>query len=326
MSVTSGFFDSLNGDRRYNAEQMSSIFNGIITDGVFQSIGDGFMVKAAGENAVTVGIGRCWFNSTWVYNDALLPLTLENADVIQDRIDAVVVEIDRSMEIRSGNIKVVKGVANYSPDHPAMEDSEFVHQYPLAYILRPAGTNTVTQANITNAIGTSECPYITAILKTQNIDKIVAQWEGEFDQWFKELNVTMEGNVATNLAAQIGAMRYASSVTLYADEWVQEDLERYSYTVNFKGITPNTQLIDIGIAYPENCGKSEKKAIDKAAGYIYGVTTETDKIVFYAYNKASYDVTYSFLNGTGAESKYYSDSTDIATDTDLTEMLEEIGE
>lgn len=39
MAFTYGFFNSLNGDRKYTAEQLSSIFDGLITDGVFDSIG-----------------------------------------------------------------------------------------------------------------------------------------------------------------------------------------------------------------------------------------------------------------------------------------------
>ena len=42
MSVSSGFFNSLNGDRKYNAAQMSAIFDGLIIDGVFASIGTAF--------------------------------------------------------------------------------------------------------------------------------------------------------------------------------------------------------------------------------------------------------------------------------------------
>ena len=45
MSVTSGFFNSFNHDRRYNAEQMSAIFDGIINDGVFANIGTAFAVQ-----------------------------------------------------------------------------------------------------------------------------------------------------------------------------------------------------------------------------------------------------------------------------------------
>ena len=39
MSVTYGFYNSINGDRKYNALEMSSIFDGIIVDGVYMSIG-----------------------------------------------------------------------------------------------------------------------------------------------------------------------------------------------------------------------------------------------------------------------------------------------
>ena len=40
MSVTYGFYNSIKGDRKYNALEMSSIFDGIIVDGVYMSIGD----------------------------------------------------------------------------------------------------------------------------------------------------------------------------------------------------------------------------------------------------------------------------------------------
>lgn len=50
MSVTYGFYNSLNGDRKYNAEQVSSLFDGLIIDGVFASIGTAFAVKATTES------------------------------------------------------------------------------------------------------------------------------------------------------------------------------------------------------------------------------------------------------------------------------------
>lgn len=183
MSVTSGFFNSLNGDRKYNAEQMSAIFNGIINDGVFASIGTAFGVRAATGNSITVGIGRAWFNSAWLYNDSILPLECEESEVVLHRYDAVVIEIDHSQEVRTGSIKVVQGTPGSSPAKPTMIHTDYVHQYPLAYIYRPAGSTTVSQANIENRVGTSECPYITAILQVTNIDNIVAQWEGQWDVW-----------------------------------------------------------------------------------------------------------------------------------------------
>lgn len=229
MSVTSGFFNSLNGDRRYNAEQMSAIFDGIINDGVFANIGTAFGVQADTGDIITVGIGRAWFNSTWLLNDAILPITAEASEVLLDRYDAVIIEIDHSDSVRAGSIKIIKGTPSSNPTYPTMTSTLDVHQYPLAYIYRKAGSNEITQSNITNMIGTSSCPYITGILQVQNIDKIVAQWQDqwnrwfadeteagnnqmaqwmantqlEFNTWFGNLQTILDGDVATKLAQQI---------------------------------------------------------------------------------------------------------------------------
>lgn len=192
MSVTSGFFNSLNGDRRYNAEQMSSIFDGIINDGIFANIGTAFGVRADVGNAITVGIGRAWFNSTWLLNDAVLPITADASEVLLDRYDAVVIEIDHSDSVRAGSIKIVKGTPSSIPQRPTMVSTMDVHQYPLAYIYRKAGASGIVQADITSMIGTGSCPYITGILQVLGIDNIVAQWQDQWAQWFA--SQTQEGN------------------------------------------------------------------------------------------------------------------------------------
>lgn len=196
MSVTSGFFNSLNGDRRYNAKQMSAIFDGIINDGVFASIGTAFTVSADKGLSVNVGVGRAWFNSAWVYNDTLLPLTLEASEVVLNRIDAIVIEIDHRESVRLGDIKIVKGTPGSSPSRPVMTNNAYTHQYPLAYIYRAASSTEITQANITSMIGTNSCPYITGILQVQSIDNIVAQWNAQWDEWFAAKVAKSETNMS----------------------------------------------------------------------------------------------------------------------------------
>ena len=105
MSVKSGFFNSLNGDRRYDARDFSSIFNNLIIDGVFASYGTAFVVKSVGGLSLTVGIGRAWFNSTYLLNDAILPMEAPEAELIQDRIDAIVIEVNNTESVRESNMK-----------------------------------------------------------------------------------------------------------------------------------------------------------------------------------------------------------------------------
>jgi hypothetical protein len=183
MSVTYGFYNSLNGDRKYDATQISSMFDGLITDGVFASIGTAFAVKANTGLTVNVGIGKAWFNRTWTLNDAILPLEAPISDILLDRIDAVVLEVDSSESVRANSIKFVQGTPSSQPVRPTLASSETLHQYPLCYIYRAAGSTEITQADITNMVGTEETPFITGILQTISIDELLGQWEDEFDQW-----------------------------------------------------------------------------------------------------------------------------------------------
>lgn len=183
MSVTYGFYNSLNGDRKYNAEQISSIFDGLIVDGVFASIGTAFAVKAAGGLTVNVGIGRAWFNHTWTLNDSILPLTAPESEVLLDRIDAVVLEVNSMESVRENSIKIVTGTPSSAPVRPTLENEGNVHQYPLAYIYRKFGSTVITQANITNMVGTDSTPFVTGIIQTISLDELLGQWQDQLDQF-----------------------------------------------------------------------------------------------------------------------------------------------
>lgn len=183
MSVSSGFFNSLNGDRKYNAAQMSAIFDGLIIDGVFASIGTAFAVKAAGSLTVNVGIGKAWFDHTWTVNDSILPMTAPEAEVLLDRIDAVVLEVNGTESVRENTIKFVKGNPSSAPSRPTLTNEGNVHQYPLCYIYRKYGTAVINQADITPMVGTESTPFVTGILQTISLDELLGKWQDELDRF-----------------------------------------------------------------------------------------------------------------------------------------------
>lgn len=182
-SVTAGFYNSLGGDRTYDAIQMSEMFDGIINDGIFESIGTAFVVKADSGNIVNVGIGKAWFNHSWIKNDAILPVTCEESEVLLDRIDAIVIEINSSAEVRDNFIKAVKGTPSSEPANPTLTKSGNVYQYPLCYIYRKAGSTEITQADITNKVGSDDTPFITGLMEVISMDTLLGQWEDELDQF-----------------------------------------------------------------------------------------------------------------------------------------------
>lgn len=183
MSVSSGFFNSLNGDRKYNAAQMSAIFDGLIIDGVFASIGTAFAVKAAGGLTVNVGVGKAWFDHTWTVNDSILLMTAPEAEVLLDRIDAVVLEVNGMESVRENTIKFVKGNPSSAPSRPTLTNEGNVHQYPLCYIYRKYGTAVINQADITPMVGTESTPFVTGILQTVSLDELLGKWQDELDRF-----------------------------------------------------------------------------------------------------------------------------------------------
>lgn len=188
MSVTSGFFNSLSGDRKYDAIQISSMFDGLITDGIYNGFLESFMVTASSPASmvVTVGEGRCWFNHTWTLNDAPLPLTLDVGDVVLNRIDTIVIDVDSTDTVRACTIKVIKGTPSSQAVRPTLENTETHHQYPLCDISVPAGATTITQSNITNRRGTSDCPFVATLMKSVDVDDLLIQWESQWNDWMTD--------------------------------------------------------------------------------------------------------------------------------------------
>lgn len=203
MSLTYGFYDAVNHDRQYNAQQMSAIFDGIINDGVFQSVGDKFMVSPTSGMTIKVGSGRAWFNHTWSNNDADVALTINPAHPTLTRIDAIVLEVNNTEAVRANSFKVIAGTPAVTPQRPVLVNSDGVYQHALAYVTINNAVTSIVASKIQNVVGTSQTPYVTAILQTTNVDNLLAQWEGMFMEWFQDVQSQLEGDVATNLLNKI---------------------------------------------------------------------------------------------------------------------------
>ena len=245
MSVTYGFYNAKGHDRQYNAVQLSSIFDGLINDGIYATIGDAFVITAGSNMSVTVGTGRAWFNHTWTYNDAKLILTIPNSEVLLDRYDAVVLETNDANDVRANSIKVISGVAASSPKKPDLTNDTHTHQYPLAYIKVPANSTSVSQANIENCIGTSACPFVTGIVDTIDATTLFKQWNSEFDIWFDGMKGQLSTDAAGNLQAQINALKNTistttKSITLSASGWSSGT---YTISDNLITNTSNQEII-----------------------------------------------------------------------------------
>ena len=235
MAVSFGFYDSLNGDRKYTAVQFSYMFNSLIKDGIFMHIGDHLNVKESTGMQVNVGSGLAWFNSTWTRNDADFPVDISVSDLLLPRIDAIVLEVNESVSSRTNSIKVITGSPATEPQKPSLTNTADIHQYPLAYVTVGVGVTSITQANIENCIGTDPCPFVTGVLDTIDATTLISQWEAQFNEWFESLGETLSGDVAGNLLNMI------NDLDDKVDAFHQAGIFLYSASLPHSGWSSNTQ-------------------------------------------------------------------------------------
>lgn len=197
MTYTSGFFNSVNHDRTYDADAFGSMFDGVINDGVFRTWGDGMVVTAVGGMTVAVGTGRAWFNHTWTVVTADERLTLAASSPSMPRIDAVVLRVDKSTSVRRNRIYIKQGQASGSPSRPQLENTSTVREYVLADIRINNGATAISQSNITNQIGRAT-PFVELVNNTFDSANLIKQWESQFQDFIR--NSTLDPKVLSPIS------------------------------------------------------------------------------------------------------------------------------
>ena len=207
MTIKSGFFNSLNHDRVYDADDINSIFDGIITDGVFGNIGKRFVVTPGSGMSVNIGTGKARFHQIFVENDANLVLQVSQSDVLLNRIDAVVIRVDRTMNGRIGNIVIVKGSPSQNPAAPTLSNDNQIWDMPIAYVNVKANANKINFSDIQYLVGRNTTPLITAPMQTLNVESYVNNMEEQFSDWFSDVKGKLSTDAAGNLQNQINTIK-----------------------------------------------------------------------------------------------------------------------
>ena len=205
MAVRSGFFNSKptgsGWDRVYDALDLSSIFDGIIQDGIFQSYAEGLVVRQATGLRTVVNTGRAWFNHTWTLNDSDLVLVHDVPDTTYNRIDLVVLEVNESENVRANTIKVITGTPDGSPKSPNLINNDMVHQYALASVTIHPKATSITAADVSDLRGTKATPYAQGVTINPDISQALEHWAQTFQnaldnnqKAFQEFMDTATGN------------------------------------------------------------------------------------------------------------------------------------
>ena len=182
--VEYGFFDAINGDRRYNSKNFSDYFEGLIGDGVFAQVGESLRVSPGDGLNISVGTGRAKALNRYIKNTAPLTVAISAADTVNPRTDAIVVGVNLAERI--GEIKVIQGTPNAAADRPAIPSSENLKYFPLAYVKIEANATAVGASDITDMRGTADCPWVAGLVEQIDTSAIVAQYQASINEFETE--------------------------------------------------------------------------------------------------------------------------------------------
>ena len=102
MSLTYGFYNSINRDRVYDAKQISGLYYGVIPDGIFSTMGDGFICRKIDTTHISVGAGILYQKGLYLKNDE--PIIIEVPDNLYPfNYTRIVVTQNGQTEYPSGN-------------------------------------------------------------------------------------------------------------------------------------------------------------------------------------------------------------------------------
>lgn len=153
MTEKSGFFVSINGDRKYSADDFGRMFDGVISDGIFQNWGRGYQVVKGSGRSINIQSGRAWLKGHWLENDADFNYTLNPGSTDGDRYDAIFIRVNNTSEVRVGGIRVAQGNPNQGIPQPTQTPDNY--EVLIAAVRIPRGAQASSAFEIIDCRGKS---------------------------------------------------------------------------------------------------------------------------------------------------------------------------
>lgn len=180
MAIESGFFNSVNNDRLYNARDISRYFENVLSSGIFKRIPDCLKVSAASGLTLTVAPGAGLIDCQWFRTEVEEAVTIPTPHAVLPRFDIVVARLDLSDSVRAITLGVVAGTPAESPAAPDPVRTTTMHDLVLALVYVPAGATEIVEMNLTDVRSNDwYCGYVhslvdTPVLKTYNARYVAA--------------------------------------------------------------------------------------------------------------------------------------------------------
>lgn len=219
----SGLFNSVNGDRKYKAEDFTNYFNKFITNGVFPNPSTNLQIMAGDGMNIVVKAGSAWINGYVYDNTTDLILPVDPADGVLNRIDRLIVKYDTvAREIKAA---VKKGSFASVPVAPTLQRDADAYELGIADINVAKGTISIVQANISDMrLNTEFCGIVSSLIQPDTTTLLLqyesgmqekeAQFTQDFNNWFVIIQAALDGDIAGNLLNLLITIRQIKTIPM----------------------------------------------------------------------------------------------------------------
>lgn len=201
----SGFFNSMNGDRKYNAEDMSNFYGQLISNGVLSKSEDSLQVTAGDGLTVSIAKGWAWINSHWYYSDSSVTLNIPTVGATETTYSVVLRLYDSEQE---DSRKIVPEVIEGTT--PKREP--FIYDLVLAMVKVQSNATSIYNYDIVDTrADTQLCGWVTGLIEQVDTTTLYNQWQSAYQHFYEEFV-----SWYNSLADTLGISTYIDRLEYYA--------------------------------------------------------------------------------------------------------------
>lgn len=331
MAEQYSFFNSKDGDRKYDAHNWADYFFPLFKSGVFN--GD-LQVVENGGMSVWIKEGYAWIDGYAYHLTDGLVLDLETASGNMNRADSIVLRLDLTNKYIKGFCVTGGNYANM-PVPPAPAITSTVHELVIANIYIPAGTTEITQEMITDTrMDRNLCGWVCGAVEQIKFEQIKVQFDAFLLKYSKDIKAAYDNYMSDIGALEESAQAEYEEMLESFTAWIagikevlsgdvagnllakiEERMEKAVYDADNDGIVDNTKRLDgkaagdflqkeMIIDNPDDIGAVTEQGFAVGCmalnGLLGGMSFGVDEDGNYGYIKAGADTVTPFKSGSAA--------------------------
>lgn len=205
----SGFFASINGDRKYKSDLIATFFSKLFTNGVFNNE---LQVQANDDMTVTLKSGTAFINGYFYNNPVDKVINISLSDTEQSRIDSIVLRF--SKENRQIIADVLEGLYADNPVVPELTRNSNIYELRLCNISVNKQADSITTSMIEDCrFNSTDCGQVISAVQQLDTTEIFAQYQAAFDDLFEQMEGILSGDAAGELLVEINGIK-SNMITL----------------------------------------------------------------------------------------------------------------